>query len=133
MLAICAPFYNVLTACMQDLETIRRRERPEGRPLSFERDIARRMLGGGASYQYTLWMIMKLRQQPSAFSPSADYTFGHGHELLLERKQADAIRKAVDREWETQFGESAPVPPRKWWKNPDWMPDDVRRPDPPHH
>ena len=49
----------------------------------------------------------------------------------MEKKQATVIRNAVDREWRKQFGGMAPAPPRTWWRDPDWMPADIRRKVPP--
>ena len=126
-MAICPPYYNSVLKRMEYLEQIARGERPEGRPLTFERDTAERdtarsLIQSGLSYEATLWMPKGVAEQHS-MEPSPDYSFGTHHHFHIDLKHSQRIRSAVDREWQVKFDTTPPSPPKNWWKNDDRVPN----------
>ena len=54
---VCSLLWKVLLERMDSLRAVAAGERPEGRPLSIERDLARRMFSQGVTYDQAVWMI----------------------------------------------------------------------------
>ena len=122
-MGVCAPLYNVLLDQLDDLESIAQGTRPEGRPLSPPRHMARRLLERGLGYESTLWLLKTVSQQPKVMEYSADYSFGKGAgKLKLTLSDASRLRNAVDREWKLQHDDLPPSPPGLWWKDDTWTP-----------
>ena len=115
-IAVCAPYYNSLLKRLDYLNCIVRGERPEGRPLSLERETARYLISSGWNYEAVLWVLKSLAEQPLAMEHSPDYSFGGKHKITLDSGGAKRIRSALDREWRQHHGETPPAPPRLWWK-----------------
>ena len=116
MTTVCAPMWNVTMDRIETLQRDARGERPEGRPLSIERQFARKLISRDVDYESCLFMIKTVIGNPKSYEASADYSFGRREEPTLTRNQATKIRNAVDREWQLQKGIQAPAPPRLWWK-----------------
>jgi len=67
------------------------------------REWARGRFENGMMYEQTLWEV-------------AGQVMMYSGEQL-DRRRADAIKKAVDREYKERFSDSAPKPPRGWWRS----------------
>ncbi|MFQ5874638.1 MAG: hypothetical protein ACE5JL_12675, partial [Dehalococcoidia bacterium] len=122
MMAVCAPYFNTLVKRLEDLEAVVRGERPEGRPLSMERDVARRLISSGLGYNSTLYLLKSVLLNPAARQFSPTYDFSRDKRSQLRSAEAKRIRNAVDREWRLQKSEIPPRPQRMWWKDKSWIP-----------
>ena len=122
-MAVCAPFYNVMVDKIDGLEAATRGERPEGRPLSFERDSARKAFRRGLEYQTVLCLLKGGEEFPPIGKYSEDYRFGaEVKRRPLTLADANRIRRAVDAEWVLQYDSPAPKPPRLWWRDDSFGP-----------
>ena len=128
MTPMCAPMWNVTLDRMEALRIVAAGERTEGRPLSFERELARRIISRGVAYEVTMWIIKLVIGNPASHASSPDYSFGKRENSKLDLTQANRIRNAVDREWKQYHDAIPPSPPRGWWKDPKWSPTFANNP-----
>lgn len=131
MTPVCAPMWNVTLDRMEALRIVAAGERTEGRPLSYERELARKIISRGVAYEPTIWMIKLIIGNPASYASSPDYSFGKRENSKLDLKQAKRIRSAVDREWKQHHDAIPPSLPRGWWKDPKWSPTFVSNPGTP--
>ncbi|MFH1560095.1 MAG: hypothetical protein ABID84_01610 [Chloroflexota bacterium] len=121
MMAVSTALKKAVHGRIRYLETIAREGHPQGRPLSLERDIARRLLAEGESYEAVLGLLKDVRLRPGLLQHSDDYTFGEKKvKRVPTRAQAKSIRNSLDREWKLQRDTTSPIPPSNWWKDPVW-------------
>ncbi|MCH8267918.1 MAG: hypothetical protein IH846_10400 [Acidobacteria bacterium] len=86
------------------------------RPCASTREQARNFLGQGMSYEYTLWWVATMEMIGGS---------------QLDRRKADTIKKAVDREYRAQRREDPPGVPSGWWHSAqEWGPFEAWGPMP---
>lgn len=84
------------------------------RAVSPQRDWSRQLIARKYGYLHTLWLVATwviMKQPPLEFGSVRVEQEPHP----LSKREADIIRKAVDREWRQQRGKPPPRVPRGWW------------------